>query len=89
MNFFAWIFVGALIGWIASLILGPDAQQGLFVNVVVGLIGALIGGWLVAPLLGASMIDGGAFNLVSFAVSLVGAVALLAVVSAMRRRRRR
>jgi uncharacterized membrane protein YeaQ/YmgE (transglycosylase-associated protein family) len=81
--------VGALIGWLASIVLRSDAHQGLFVNIVVGLIGSLIGGWLIAPLLGAEMIHDGAFNVQSFVVSLIGAIALVAIVTLLRRRRSR
>jgi uncharacterized membrane protein YeaQ/YmgE (transglycosylase-associated protein family) len=89
MNFFLWIAVGALIGWLASIVLRSDAHQGLFVNVVVGLIGALIGGWLIAPLVGADTIHDGAFNVPSFVVSLIGAIVLVTVVRLLRRRRSR
>jgi uncharacterized membrane protein YeaQ/YmgE (transglycosylase-associated protein family) len=89
MNFFLWIAVGALIGWVASIVLRTDAHQGLFVNIVVGLIGALVGGWLIAPLLGAETIHDGAFNFESFLVSLVGAVLLVAAITLLRRRRSR
>jgi uncharacterized membrane protein YeaQ/YmgE (transglycosylase-associated protein family) len=89
MNFIIWIVIGGLIGWIASIIMKTDGQQGLFLNIVVGLIGALIGGWLISPLVGAGTINDGAFNLGSLAVSLVGAIILLAVVNLLRRGRAR
>lgn len=85
MNFIIWIVVGGLIGWIASIIMKTDGQQGLFLNIVVGLIGALIGGWLISPLVGAGTINDGAFNFASLLVSLVGAVLLLAAVNLLRR----
>ena len=89
MNFIIWIIVGGLIGWIASIIMKTDGQQGLFLNVVVGLIGALIGGWLISPLVGAATINGGAFNFGSLLVSLIGAILLLAIVNMIRRGRAR
>ncbi len=89
MNFIIWIVVGGLIGWIASIIMKTDGQQGLFLNVVVGLIGALIGGWLISPLVGAGTINAGAFNFGSLLVSLLGAIILLAVVNLLRRGRAR
>lgn len=89
MNFIIWIVVGGLIGWIASIIMKTDGQQGLFLNIVVGLIGALIGGWLISPLVGAGTINDGAFNVGSLVVSLVGAIILLAVVNLLRRGRAR
>ena len=85
MNFIIWIVVGGLIGWVASIIMKTDGQQGLFLNIVVGLIGALIGGWLISPLVGAGTINDGAFNFASLLVSLVGAVLLLVAVNLLRR----
>jgi uncharacterized membrane protein YeaQ/YmgE (transglycosylase-associated protein family) len=52
MNLILWLIVGGLIGWIASLIMHTDAQQGIFLNVVVGIVGALLAGFLLAPLFG-------------------------------------
>jgi uncharacterized membrane protein YeaQ/YmgE (transglycosylase-associated protein family) len=85
MNFIIWIVVGGVIGWVASLIMRTDGQQGMFLNIVVGLIGALIGGWLISPLVGVGTINDGAFSLGSLLVSLLGAVILLAVVNLFRR----
>lgn len=85
MNFIIWIVVGGVIGWLASLIMRTDGQQGIFLNVVVGLIGALIGGWLISPLVGAGTINDGAFSIGSLLVSLLGAVILLAIVNLLRR----
>lgn len=89
MNFIIWIVVGGVIGWIASIIMKTDGQQGLFLNVIVGLIGALIGGWLISPLVGAGTINDGTFNMGSLLVSLLGAVILLAIVNLLRRGRTR
>jgi uncharacterized membrane protein YeaQ/YmgE (transglycosylase-associated protein family) len=86
MNLIIWLVVGGVIGWIASLIMKTDAQQGLFLNVVVGIVGALIGGWLLSPLVGAGTVNQGDFSLPSLLVSLVGAVVLLFVVNLIRRR---
>ena len=58
MNFIIWLVVGGLIGWIASMIMRTDAQQGVILNVVVGIIGAMLGGWLLAPLFGTGTISG-------------------------------
>lgn len=87
MNFILWLVVGGLIGWVASKIMRTDAQQGIFLNVVVGIVGALIGGWLIAPLIGGGTINQNDFSLASLLISLVGAVILLAVVNLFRRRR--
>ena len=53
MNLIIWLVVGGIIGWLASLVMKTDAQQGMILNVVVGIVGALLGGWLLSPLLGA------------------------------------
>ena len=63
MNILIWLVVGGVIGWIASLIVGTDAQQGVLLNVIVGIVGALIGGWLISPMVGVGTINQGAFNL--------------------------
>ena len=89
MNFIAWIVIGGLIGWIASKIMNPDAQQGLILNVVVGIVGALVGGWLISPLVGLPTINQNAFSIGAMAVSLVGAIILLAIVNLFNRGRAR
>ncbi len=85
MNLIIWLIVGGLIGWIASMIMRTDAQQGIILNVIVGIVGALIGGWLISPLLGAGNINSGDFSIMGLLVSLVGAVILLAIVNFFRR----
>lgn len=86
MNLIIWLVVGGVIGWIASLIMKTDAQQGLFLNVVVGIVGALLGGWLISPLVGEGTVNQGDFSLGGLLVSLVGAIILLFVVNLIRRR---
>ena len=85
MNLIIWLVVGGLIGWVASLIMKTDAQQGLVLNVVVGIIGALLGGWLLSPLLGAGTVNQGDFSLMGLLVSLGGAIILLFIVNLVRR----
>lgn len=85
MNFIIWIVIGGILGWIASMIMRTDAQQGLLLNVVVGIIGALLGGWLLAPLFGTGTINQSDFSLGSLLVSLLGAIILLAIVNLFRR----
>jgi uncharacterized membrane protein YeaQ/YmgE (transglycosylase-associated protein family) len=85
MNFIIWLVVGGIIGWLASLIMKTDAQQGVFLNVVVGIIGALLGGWLISPLLGVGTINQNQFSIGALIVSLIGAVILLAIVNLVRR----
>ena len=87
INFIVWLIVGGLVGWIASMIMRTDAQQGVVLNVVVGIIGALLGGWLISPLVGVPTINQDAFSLPAMLVSLVGAVILLAIVNLFRRGR--
>ncbi len=87
MNFIIWLVVGGLIGWIASKIMNTDAQQGLLLNIVVGIIGAMLGGWLIAPLVGGGTINQNDFSLSGLIVSLVGAIVLLAIVNLFRRGR--
>lgn len=80
MNILIFLIVGGVIGWIASLIMRTDAQQGVLLNIVVGIVGSALGGLLLAPLLGIpSLTQGGGFNLASFGVSLGGTVILLAL----------
>jgi uncharacterized membrane protein YeaQ/YmgE (transglycosylase-associated protein family) len=85
MNFIIWLVVGGLIGWIASKIMRTDAQQGVFLNIVVGIVGSMLGGWLISPLAGAGTINQSDFSLAGLFVSLVGAVILLALVNLFRR----
>lgn len=85
MNFIIWIVVGGILGWIASMIMKTDAQQGMLMNIVVGIIGALLGGWLLAPLFGTGTINQSDFSIGSLLVSLLGAVILLAIVNLLRR----
>jgi uncharacterized membrane protein YeaQ/YmgE (transglycosylase-associated protein family) len=85
MNFIIWIVIGGLIGWAASIVMKTDAQQGVVLNVVVGIVGALVGGWLLAPLFGTGTINQNDFSLASLVVSLLGAIILLAVINLLRR----
>lgn len=83
MGFLSWIIVGALAGWIASMIMKTDASMGALANIVVGIIGALIGGWVVG-LFGVDVMDG-AIKIESILTAILGAVILLAIVKAVRR----
>jgi uncharacterized membrane protein YeaQ/YmgE (transglycosylase-associated protein family) len=86
MNFILWLIVGGVVGWLASLIMKTDGQQGILLNVVVGIVGAFIGGWLISPMIGTGTINEG-LSIGSVLVSLVGAVILLAIVNLFRRGR--
>ncbi|MBV1690360.1 GlsB/YeaQ/YmgE family stress response membrane protein [Novosphingobium sp. G106] len=79
------LVVGGLIGWVASMIMRTDAQQGVLLNVVVGIVGALIAGFVVTPLIGGAPITSGVISIPSVLVSLVGAILLLAIVNLFRR----
>jgi len=72
------------VGWLASIIMRTDAQQGILLNVIVGIIGALLAGFIISPMIGVGTINDGV-TLASFLVSLVGAVILLAIVNLFRR----
>ena len=85
VNLIVWLAVGGVIGWIASIVMNTNTQQGIFLNVVVGVVGALIAGWVIWPLVGQGTINQGNFSLSSLLVSFVGAVILLAVVNLFRR----
>ena len=83
MNWILWIIFGAIAGWLASLLVGKASSQGPLMNIVVGIIGALLGGWLFNQF-GASGVT--CFNLPSLLVAVVGAVVLLLLVSLFTRR---
>ena len=80
INFIVWLLVGALIGWVASMVMRTDAQQGTLLNIVVGIVGAMIGGFVVPMLgFGGSNINNNDFSLSGLLVAFVGAVILLAL----------
>ncbi|MES2661865.1 MAG: GlsB/YeaQ/YmgE family stress response membrane protein [Pseudomonadota bacterium] len=79
MSFIIWILVGALVGWIASLIMKTDAQQGTILNIVIGILGAWLGGYLISPLVGVSTINQNALSIPAILVSIVGAVIVIVI----------
>ena len=85
MNFIIWLIVGGVIGWLASIVMKTDGQQGMFLNVVVGIVGAMLGGWFISPLVGVGTINQDNFSLPALLVSFVGAAILLAIVNLFRR----
>ena len=85
MNIIIWLVVGGVIGWLASLVMKTDAQQGIILNVIVGIVGAMLGGWLISPLVGVGTINQDTFSLPAMLVSFVGAAILLAIVNLVRR----
>jgi uncharacterized membrane protein YeaQ/YmgE (transglycosylase-associated protein family) len=84
INLILWLVVGSVLGWIASLIMRTDAQQGAFLNVVVDIVGAALAAWLISPLLGIATINQDAVSLGGLLVSLTGAVMLLTIVNPIR-----
>jgi uncharacterized membrane protein YeaQ/YmgE (transglycosylase-associated protein family) len=87
MDIITWLIVGGLIGWVATRVMRADAQQGIALNIVVGIVGALLGGWLLSPLLGViATINQSDFNVPTVFVSVLGAVILLAAASFVPRR---
>ena len=80
VNFIVWLIAGAVIGWLASRIMGTNGQQGLVLDIVVGVVGAFVAGWFLTPIFGISTINQSNFSLPALLVSLLGAVLLLAVV---------
>ncbi|MCX8521314.1 MAG: GlsB/YeaQ/YmgE family stress response membrane protein [Rhodoferax sp.] len=85
MNIIIWLITGGVIGWLASILMKTDAQQGMLMNVVVGIVGAMLAGWLISPMVGVGTINQDNFSLPSMVVSLIGAVILLAIVNVLRR----
>jgi uncharacterized membrane protein YeaQ/YmgE (transglycosylase-associated protein family) len=86
INFILWLLFGALVGWLASLVMRTDAQQGALLNIVVGIVGAFLGGFIFSLLgIGGANINNSDFSLSSLIVSFIGAVILLAIVNLFRR----
>ena len=86
INFIVWLLFGALVGWLASIVMRTDAQQGALMNIIVGILGAFLGGFLFNFLgIGGSSLNNNNFSLGGLLVAFVGAVILLAVVTLLRR----
>jgi uncharacterized membrane protein YeaQ/YmgE (transglycosylase-associated protein family) len=79
------IIVGGILGWLASIVMRTDGQQGIFLNVVVGIVGAVLAGFILNPLIGGGNVMSGDFSASSLLVSFLGAVVLLAIVNLVRR----
>lgn len=82
MGIITWIILGALAGWIASMVMKTNAEQGAIANIIIGIIGAVIGGFIFETF-GGSDVDG--FNLYSLLVAVVGAIILISILKAFRR----
>ncbi len=81
------IIVGGILGWLASKVMRTDAQQGIILNIVVGIVGAALAGFLLSPLLGIPTINSVNFSISSLLISFLGALILLAIVNLIRRGR--
>ncbi|HEX6636866.1 MAG TPA: GlsB/YeaQ/YmgE family stress response membrane protein [Steroidobacteraceae bacterium] len=86
MGIILWLIIGGVVGWLASLVMRRDASQGIILNIVVGIIGSMLGAWLIGPLVGAPSINSGEISAASLLVSFLGAVILLAIVNLITRR---
>lgn len=89
INLIVWLILGALIGWLASMVMRTDAQQGALLNIVVGIVGAFIGGLLISPLFGIAPLSTNNFSIGGLLVAFVGALILLAIVNLFTRGRAR
>ena len=87
MNFIIWLIVGGVIGWLASIVM--KRPEGMILNIVVGIVGSFLGGWLISPLIGAGTINQNDFSIAGLFVSFIGAVILLAIVNLVQRGRSR
>lgn len=79
------LIVGGILGWLASIVMRTDGQQGIFLNIIVGVIGALIAGVVITPMIGGAPITSGSFDILSLFTSFLGSVLLLALVNLFRR----
>ncbi|MDR6851306.1 putative membrane protein YeaQ/YmgE (transglycosylase-associated protein family) [Sphingomonas sp. BE123] len=85
INLIVLLVVGGVLGWLASIVMRTDAQQGIFLNIVVGIVGALLAGLIITPLIGGASITDGSFSVTSLLISFLGAVVLLGIVNLVRR----
>lgn len=89
MNILIWLIVGGILGWLASQVMRTDGQQGMILNIVVGIVGAFVGGWLLSPMFGAGTINQNNFSMPALLISFVGAILLLAAYNLVTRGRAR
>ena len=86
INFIIWLVIGGIIGWLASIVMRTDAQQGIFLNVIVGIVGAFIGGFILRLIGGGgATMNQSDFSIPSLIAASVGACILLAIVNLVRR----
>ena len=77
MDLIIWLVIGGVIGWLGSIVMKTNAQMGLIANVIVGIVGAALGGWL------AGVVGIGAGGVMSYVIAVVGAVILIAILRAL------
>lgn len=87
MTFIIWLIVGGLVGWVASILMRTNGQQGLLLNILVGIAGAFVAGYFLSPLLGISTINQGNYSIPGILLSIGGAVVMLAVINLFSRGR--
>jgi uncharacterized membrane protein YeaQ/YmgE (transglycosylase-associated protein family) len=87
MQVVVWLIAGGVVGWVAGLLM--KRRDGLVLNIIIGIVGSILGGWFIAPFVGVPTIDQGTFTLASLLVSLAGAIILIAIVNFGRRGRMR
>jgi uncharacterized membrane protein YeaQ/YmgE (transglycosylase-associated protein family) len=86
INFIVWLVLGALVGWLASMVMRTDAQQGALMNIIVGVVGAFLAGIIFSALgVGGATINDNNFSLNGLFISFIGAVVLLGIVNMFRR----
>ena len=85
INFLIWIILGGVLGWLASIVMHTNANQGTLLNIVVGIIGAFVAGMVLTPLFGVATINQNNFSLPALLVSLLGAILLLGIVNLFQR----
>lgn len=85
MNIIILLVVGGILGWLASIVMRTDGQQGIFLNIIVGIVGAVVAGYVITPLIGGTPITSGGFGIRSLVASFLGAVVLLGIVNLFRR----
>jgi uncharacterized membrane protein YeaQ/YmgE (transglycosylase-associated protein family) len=85
INFIIWIILGGILGWLASIIMRTDNQQGILLNIIVGIVGAFLAGLILSPLFGVPTINQNSFSIASLLISLLGAIILLGIVNLFRR----
>ena len=85
MGLIIWLVIGGILGWLASIVMRTDGQQGIILNVIVGIVGSFLGGKFIAPLLGGGNVNAGNYDVMSLVSAFLGAVILLAIVNLVRR----